>query len=468
MKKSFRPTPHRFQKSMQTITGNKTNALVRDLEEEEGELEQKTGVVVSIEQNKINGNGWKVQDQDGKIYTCNCASNMYEVPSGTDKGGILYPSSKVQCKFTINPVLKVNTINEITTSNDKKVDISKWTHKNQDTTVIAKPNAAVSISNGGISFNYDNYSKIAINNNGIDIKSDNITINEQSLNDIIANIQPLPIFETTQVKTDSYDGLQMTTNGNMVQATIYDGDIDVYSHQRVVGNILDQAEAPIEDHVFPVVTDDGVDKLKVYVNGIITLQGKEGNKEIHCTQNWLTSSIKNVITVTITSFCEYCPYQNKSQAEYINYCPVCGRWHSLYLNKSNIQCKTCGTIFCGACGHNLTNEADTRRLKEYETNYIIIDGDNCSYCKDILDTNKSKEFVNYCPTCKQWGRITIDSIMSDNGFINQLYCPECHTYYCGTCGTQQSGYKQESFTDNNIDYNDYIKKMNKVLYIKEN
>lgn len=472
MKKSFRPTPHRFQKSMQTITGNKTNALVRDLEEEEGELEQKTGIVISIEKDKINGNGWTVKDQDGKTYVCNCASNMYEVPSSNERGGILYPNSKIQCKFTVNPVLKVNTITEITGQDDKKIDVSKWTHQDQDTTVIAKPNAAVSISNGGISFNYDEYSKIDINHKGIDIKSDNITINEQSLDELISNIQPLPTFEPEQVKTDTYDGIRMTTNGNMVQATIYDGGIDLYSYERVIGNILDQSEAPIETQVFSIIVD-GEDlttaNVRVYANGLITLQGnKEGNKEIHCTQNWLTSQVKNIIKVTVSSVCEYCPYHNINEAEYINYCPVCNRWHSLYLNKGNVQCKTCGTIFCGACGHNLSNVNDARKLKDYGTNYVIIDGDNCNYCKDILDTNKSKEFVNYCPTCGQWGKMIVDSVMSDDGFINQLYCKQCHTYYCGTCGTQQSNYQQQSYVDNNIIYNDYIKKMNKILYIKEN
>lgn len=467
MKKSFRPTPHRFQKSMQTITGNKSNALVRDIAEAEGELEEKTGIVVSIEKDKITGNGWVVKDQDGKMYQCNCASNMYEIPSSNERGGILYPESTIKCKFTINPVLKVNTITEITGQDDKKIDISKWTHKDQDTTVIAKPNAAVSVSNGGISFNYDEYSKIDINHKGIDIKTDNIIINEQKVSDILKNITALPPNIPVPVKTDTYDGIQATTNGTMVQATIYDGDIDVYSFERVVANILDQSEAPIETQVFPLLTDDGIDELKVYPNGIVTVKGKQGKKNIHCTQNWLTSQVKNIITITVSSFCDYCPYHNKSQAQYINYCPVCQSWHSLYINKSNIQCQTCGTIFCGACGHNLSDEYNTNSLKEYETNYIIIDGDSCNYCNDILTDDTSKEFVNYCPSCKKWGQLSVDSVISDNGFNNQLYCESCHTYYCGVCGIQQANYQQKSFVNDVIKYDDYIRKMNKVLYIRE-
>ena len=67
-KKAFRPTIARTQNSMKVINSTKTNATIRDLDEEEGELEEKEGVVVSIKRDLINGTGWTVKDAEGNLY----------------------------------------------------------------------------------------------------------------------------------------------------------------------------------------------------------------------------------------------------------------------------------------------------------------------------------------------------------------------------------------------------------------
>ena len=119
---SFRPTVARTQNALKIINGTKTNATIRDLEEEEGELEEKEGTVISIKRDLINGAGWTVRDNEGNTYICSCASSMYEIPETTERGGILYPKESIRVTFTVNPVLKINTIKEIiskarTTSN---------------------------------------------------------------------------------------------------------------------------------------------------------------------------------------------------------------------------------------------------------------------------------------------------------------------------------------------------------------
>ena len=43
-KPGFRPTPTQVADSLKILTGVKTNSTIRDLEEEEGELEEKEGV----------------------------------------------------------------------------------------------------------------------------------------------------------------------------------------------------------------------------------------------------------------------------------------------------------------------------------------------------------------------------------------------------------------------------------------
>ena len=120
MRKGFRPTPNQFKNSMRIMSGNKANASVRDIEEKDDkELEEKEATVVSIEKNKINGDGWTVQDGDGKTYKCSCQSNLYEVPKSKERGGILYPTDTVKCKIKINPVLNITTITEIITNDSK-------------------------------------------------------------------------------------------------------------------------------------------------------------------------------------------------------------------------------------------------------------------------------------------------------------------------------------------------------------
>ena len=99
-KPSFRPTPTQVADSLKILTGVKTNSTIRDLEEEEGELEEKEGIVVSIQEDKINGAGWTVKDDKGELYVCSCASNMYDLPETKEHGGVLYPSDNVKVIFS--------------------------------------------------------------------------------------------------------------------------------------------------------------------------------------------------------------------------------------------------------------------------------------------------------------------------------------------------------------------------------
>ena len=59
----FRPSLARTQNAMKNISGTRTNATIRNIEEEEGELEEKEGTVVSIKRDLINGAGWTVKDK---------------------------------------------------------------------------------------------------------------------------------------------------------------------------------------------------------------------------------------------------------------------------------------------------------------------------------------------------------------------------------------------------------------------
>lgn len=502
MRKGFRPTPNQFRNSMKIMSGNKTNASLRDIEEKDDkELEEKEAVIVSIEKDKMHGNGWTVQDQTGQTYKCSCQSNLYEVPKSKEKGGILYPTETVKCKIKINPVLNINTITEIVTNDSKstktknkddkgktqtetkKLDINKWTHKGQDTTVIAKPMSAISISNGAITFNFDNKNKVTIDKDQTKIEGkldlpagttvDGKAIDEKDLDKALTR--------TTQPKkTSTYDYVNGKSEGVPVQATIQKAKQDIFSRQeKVVDNIMNHKQIPEETLKLPLLSetidDDGnvtgsaVDTLTVYPDGIVTIKSNsgDGKRNIYCTQNWITSYEKNTITITVSKLCDYCVEHADSTVTYIDYCPnpQCQQWHSLYEVNGDIVCKYCGTKYCGTCGHNQTSNY-LGNLKKYQDNYIIGNGLNCEYCEDILEPEKSKEYVNYCPICKKWDSIEI-AVKSVNGSMsNQAYCNECGTYYCLTCGTSQLGFDKES-TGNALNYENYIEKMKKLLYIKE-
>ena len=187
------------QKASQMINTTRTNATLRDLDEEEGELEEKEGTVVSIKRDLINGVGWTVKDKEGQTYLCSCAASMYELPETKERGGALYPTETIKVKFQINPILRMNTITEITSlgSETNTLDISKWKHGDESTTVIAKPKSAISMSNGFITMNYDNSNQVIADNKGISTQGKNTNINTQSFNvnatDI--NIQDKPFFD---------------------------------------------------------------------------------------------------------------------------------------------------------------------------------------------------------------------------------------------------------------------------------
>ena len=93
-KKIFHHSPHRAVDSMKILVGNKTNATIRDFEETEEDVEEITGVVVSIDKDKITGNGWEVKDDEGNTYYCNIAFSLYELPETREYGGMYYPTSQ--------------------------------------------------------------------------------------------------------------------------------------------------------------------------------------------------------------------------------------------------------------------------------------------------------------------------------------------------------------------------------------
>lgn len=415
-KKPFRVTPGQFQDSMRIIVGNKTNATIRDLEEEEGELEEKKGTVISIDRNKINGDGWLVKDEEGNTYNCSCAFSMYDLPSTVERGGILYPNETVNVIFTINPVLRINTIKEFQSasldaqkaeqekdnnkvitdnadgsSNDEdknkdkdksstpKLDISQWQHGDKPTTIIAKPKSAISISDSMISFNYNNTNtmiadeqavstfgeKTEIATQKLDIKSDEIKIKELDIVDYIQteNRNTIEDFYSTfglsagGVEDESIEIIQ---EGNIGQLNFKGFDLHIPDYEIIIADLKNPILFPDFKQKHPLLNDN-IDELFIYPNGLVTVKARE-------------------------------PYP-----------PIDG--------EPNKQ-KLLGTFNWIASKTNKKNVLD------------IIVGKTCDCCNN--DSNGQATFFNYCPKCQTWN--TLSEINYD------IVCSSCHTHFCENCG----------------------------------
>lgn len=492
-KKVFRHTPHRAANAMKIIVGNKTNATIRDLEETEEDVEEIEGVVISIDKDKINGDGWTVQDSEGNIYQCNCASNMYQLPETEEYGGVYYPTDTVTVKITKNPVLRNNTITEITSlgEDDKTLDLSQWKHGDKETTIIAKPKSAISISNGLISFNYNNTNEVkvdeeaatiegaktVINTEKMQINSDDINIYGESLDEYLARIFADQLAEQYQTVTSNVDeGVDAMRQNNMGQLDIKTTTYIPLGHEKIITDLKDPSMAPESRQKHTLLAGNDIDELYIYPNGLVTVQarGVPNKKDIFHSLNWITSqhNKKNILNIRARTSCKCCDSKQSGVLEYFNYCPKCKTWNTLSeLSSGYITCNSCHSEWCAGCGHikNVACGNKTYNLKKYPDNMIMVIGSSCDYCKNSIDSGKIREYANYCPQCQAWGKLKLNTRYDSYGNeVRTLQC-ECGKSYCTNCSISQGTRFISSFLDENKDYyyNDFVQKYKKMTHIRD-
>lgn len=485
----FRPSLARTQNAMKNISGTRTNATIRNIEEEEGELEEKEGTVVSIKRDLINGAGWTVKDKEGNTYICSCASSMYEIPETVERGGILYPKDTIEVTFTVNPVLRINTIKEIKSLGEEteKIDISQWRHGDESTTVIAKPKSALSISDGLIKMDYDNSNKVTASNNGIStegkatnintdklaINSDDITVQGMSLSDMIGEEALNTSNEHVAFNVDSLPSIDMILDrsNNMTQLTINSGDNKIDINGRVIGQIKDQKSIPVREQHQQLLTDGNcIDIISIDTDGIIRISPASNNpctgeRKILSTNNWITPRIqsRNYIKVMVNNVCDNCNDGNNALMEYVNYCPKCNTWNTLSNTGTSIRCGS-GHSYCQNCGTGI--EDTSVQLKKFLDHYILAFGTTCKHCKDQLLSDTLKYYVNYCPNCEEWDVLYQTERVEDDKIINVLKCTSCESEFCCTCGIDQDNYGL-TLTNNPVQYTAYKNALRKLKYIKD-
>ena len=482
----FRPTIARTVNSMQKINSTKTNATIRDLEEEEGELEEKEGVVVSIKRDYINGQGWTVKDSEGQIYVCSCASSMYEVPESVERGGVLYPKEDIKVVFTVNPVLRINTIKEIKSSEEEnaKIDVSQWKHGDESTTVIAKPKSALSISDGFITMNYNNDNQVVASPEGVSTEGDKTNINTETLaiNSNNIEVQGTPLeeiindgalgvsneYKSFDIPTLEDLGLIGDRSNNITQLHIN----GTPNNKEYIGEIKDQLSIPLREQKHYITDGNYTDTIIIDTDGVIsivldprtpTADGQKRN--IDATINFITPRIqaRNYIKVTVKDTCDSCDDGNNSSMEYVNYCPRCNNWGTLVNTGTSIRCSTCNSQYCQNCG---TNKADTSlRLKQFWDNYVSAYGTTCQYCSNQLEAGTTKQYINYCPDCNTWGKLEQGEYSKDAN-VNILRCTTCESEYCSSCGINQTKHGL-TLSNNPVQYADYKNALRKLKYVRD-
>lgn len=487
--KIFRHTPHRGADAIKILAGTKTNATIRDLEETIEDIEEKEGVVTVIDKDKINGNGWTVKDEEGSVYMCNCASNMYELPETEEYGGLYYPTDTVSVKFTVNPVLGTNTITEITSlgKNEEKIDLSKWKHGDKATKIIASPKSAISISDAIISFNYDNNNKVTADENevGIDgkktnittnslaINSNNITIRDTSLEDYMQQLAKEAINQANQQRGN---GVDIWQQNNMGQINLNVRSVYIPANkQRIIKDLKDPSLYPEQTQRQPLLTGNNIDEIYIYPNGLVAVKSRDipNKKDIFSTHNWIASpySHKNLLIVTVVKTCECCPEDISGTQTYFNYCPHCKTWNTLYNNNNVISCNACHNTWCQACGH-ITGQVCTNKtnnLKKYNEFVISAIGMPCNYCKNEIPYGKTRQYANYCPKCHQWNYLRLENEYENGEERRYLHCDYCGESYCANCSISQGrSFINNFLNDNTIyDYNTFIENFRKIKHIRD-
>lgn len=469
-KKVFRHSPHRGADAIKILAGTKTNATIRDLEETIEDIEEKEGVVVSIDKDKINGEGWTVKDEEGNTYLCNIASNMYQLPETEDYGGMYYPTDKVTVKITINPVLRTNTITEITSlgEEEESLDLSKWKHEDKATKIIASPKSAISISGALISFNYDNANEVTadetevktkgkktnISTEDLEINSNNINIKNQSLEDF-AQQQAL---EAMINASDNYkmEGIDVINQNNLGQINLNISSMYIPVSQRIIMDLKDPALYPEQEQRHPLLTGNNIDELYIYPNGLVAVRSRDipNNKEVFSTHNWATTpyTYKNLLTVSITQTCDCC-MDTVSTQTYFNYCPICKTWTTLYNKRNRITCSSCFNEWCQSCGHLIKDDCSNTlyNLKKYNEWRISEIGLPCSYCKGDISYGKRREYANYCPKCHNWGYLTNITEYENGEERRFLHCDSCGESYCVNCSISQGQSFITSFLNDRVE-----------------
>lgn len=121
--KRYDPTNTRFQKHTQAFVSGKTRKGHLNDDREAGDTFKAEGVLVRVDKNKINSNGWEVKI-DNKTYYCTYGDNIVYLPPYTSTNKYYLPKSQCDVEVSIDKKSKIYTITRI--KSDKKQPITLY------------------------------------------------------------------------------------------------------------------------------------------------------------------------------------------------------------------------------------------------------------------------------------------------------------------------------------------------------
>ena len=121
--KRYSPTNKRFQKHTQAFVSGKTKKGHLSSEEREaGDVVKETGLLVKVNKNNIQGNGWEVKI-DNKTYMCTYGDNIIYLPPCTLNGSYYLPKKECKVEVSIDKKSKIYTITKIDDPDKQPISI---------------------------------------------------------------------------------------------------------------------------------------------------------------------------------------------------------------------------------------------------------------------------------------------------------------------------------------------------------
>lgn len=143
-----RITKPQVAKSIKYLAGTRN----RSGEKFEPETYNTEGILISINPDKVNSNGWRVKVDDYKVFDCTYTSDVRVMPEYIIRGNNEWiPKNTVKAQVSVDTVMQTYNILKITIGEELPVELEPGT-----TNITHEDKSSISLSNDGVLLNGEN------------------------------------------------------------------------------------------------------------------------------------------------------------------------------------------------------------------------------------------------------------------------------------------------------------------------
>lgn len=173
--KSRTPTNKEFKRNFQGLAGTRTRKghLNNKEEKKASDMAKLNGLLIRVEKEKFDKNGWEVQvgeKKDAKTYMCSYQEGILNMPDFTETKKYYVMKGKVNVEISIDKKSKVYSITKINSLNKKPLFLYNNTLR-------------ISVDSN-TKTNQNVEAKIELTDDSVDIKGDSITVTDSDDNKI--------------------------------------------------------------------------------------------------------------------------------------------------------------------------------------------------------------------------------------------------------------------------------------------